>query len=97
MLKRAIPGSRRSVQGPVIIRRGQGRAGVGYAVGKNVGNAVTRNKVRRRLREAVRLGVDPSFVDGTYLVSVRAEAAELPFSEIAKLVVDGIRELHGRG
>ena len=36
-------------------RRDEGPARVGFTVSKKVGNAVERNRVRRRLREIVRL------------------------------------------
>ncbi len=45
---------------------------VGYAIGKRCGNAVTRNALRRRLREAVREAA-PNVPVGTYLL--RAEPA----------------------
>lgn len=47
---------------------------VGYTVSRKVGNAVTRNRVKRWLREAVR--VVPTWPDGVDVVLVaRAEAA----------------------
>ncbi len=54
---------------------------VGYAIGKNCGNAVTRNRLRRRMRESAR-AVAGTLPRGTYLLRVeprasRSEPAEL--------------------
>jgi ribonuclease P protein component len=57
---------------------------VAYAVGRRVGPAVVRNRVRRRLREAIRSldrasgGLPP----GAYLVSVRPAAASLSYADL---------------
>ena len=60
---------------------------VGFSVGKKVGNAVVRNKVKRRMREAfarqlpnVRPGFDLIFI-------ARAEAKDEPFAVLSKTVV----------
>lgn len=54
-----------------------------YAIGRAVGTAVVRNRLRRRLRvlmhERAAHGALPP---GLYLVSVRPEAAELPFDSL---------------
>ncbi len=52
---------------------GRGSARVGFVVSKAVGNAVTRTRVKRRLRHAVRPHV-ASLPHGSVLV-VRAQAA----------------------
>jgi len=63
------------------------RTRCGFVVGKKIGNAVKRNRARRRLREAVRLlfhriarGVDLVFVIRT------PEVAEVPFSALLEIV-----------
>jgi ribonuclease P protein component len=56
---------------------------VGFSVSKKVGNAVTRNKVRRRLRECVR----PLLGDvktGLYVIVARPSAAEAAFDALKK-------------
>jgi len=56
---------------------------IGFSVSKKVGNAVTRNKVRRRLRECFR----PLMGDvktGLYVVVARPAAAEAAFDTLEK-------------
>ena len=56
---------------------------VGFSVSKKVGNAVTRNKVKRRLRECFRpyLGDVKS---GLYVVVARPSAAEATFQSLQR-------------
>src|SRR5215831_11458571 len=64
--------------GPVRVRSAPHRAGppaVGYAVGRRAGNAVDRNRLRRRLREAVRTHADLLEPDTAYLVDADPSAA----------------------
>ena len=57
---------------------------VAYAIGRRVGGAVERNRVRRRLRAAWRaLAAEPGTVpSGAYLVSVQPRAVTSTFSQI---------------
>ena len=56
---------------------------VGFSVSKKVGNAVTRNKVKRRLRECFRpyLG---DVKNGLYVFVARPSAAEATFQSLEK-------------
>ena len=61
-------------------------ARVAYSVGRRVGTAVVRNRVRRRLRAAMRDvdeergGLEP----GSYLVLVRPEAGPMPYAVLKR-------------
>jgi ribonuclease P protein component len=67
---------------------------VAYAIGKRVGGAVVRNRLRRRLR-AVFAGLPAAAVPaGDYLVGAAPEAAVLTFAEASSLVkrlLDAVR------
>jgi ribonuclease P protein component len=53
---------------------------VGYAIGKRVGNAVTRNLVRRRLRMIVRSL--PLLTGHDIVITARPQAASVTFEEL---------------
>lgn len=58
---------------------------VGYSVGRSCGNAVQRNRLRRRFRAAVRewAGTLPA---GAYLVRAEPAAAQLPYRSLVAAV-----------
>ena len=60
---------------------GAGVPQVAYAVGKRVGGAVVRNRLRRRLR-AVVADTAGALAPGAYLVAVGREAAGLPYEDL---------------
>jgi ribonuclease P protein component len=61
---------------------------VAYAVGQRVGNAVARNRVRRRLRAAARV-CEPKLAAGAaYLVSAGPEVLTMPFEELVETLGD---------
>jgi ribonuclease P protein component len=59
---------------------------VAYAVGKRVGGAVVRNRLRRRLR-AVVADLRGSLAPGAYLVAAGPEAADLPYEDLKAQVM----------
>ncbi|HYO61826.1 MAG TPA: ribonuclease P protein component [Actinomycetota bacterium] len=67
----------------IVATRESGPARLGLAVGKSAGKAVVRNKIRRRLREAVR-AYDPGPAD--VVLIGRAALATEPFSRVEEYV-----------
>ena len=55
---------------------------VGLTVTKKVGNAVERNRVKRRLREAVRAPALATEPDHDYVIVARREALSAPFASL---------------
>jgi ribonuclease P protein component len=82
----AAAGSRVSAAGFVLQQRrrtDQGPPRVGLTVSKKVGNAVERNRVRRRLRELVRLTAAHRLSPGhDYVLVGRRTALDLPFARL---------------
>ena len=73
---------------------------VAYAINRKVGNAVTRNRVRRRLRAALselERSNPGAFSSGSYLFSADAIVTELPFAEVRGLVDCVVERAGARG
>lgn len=67
-------------RGHLQAEQDQPGARIGFTVTKKVGNAVERNRIRRRLREAVRLSEALSPAPETdYVLVARREALSVPF------------------
>ena len=82
----------RSFATPLVVlyarRSGTDRVRVGFVVGKRLGKATVRNRVKRRLREAVRLIV-PHLAPGWDLVFVARGAAPMAtFADLRQAVLD---------
>jgi ribonuclease P protein component len=95
-LRAAVPAfvlqaRRRAESGPVRI---------GFTVSRQVGNAVERNRVRRRLREIVRLAAQSGLAqagmhDGhDYVLIGRRAALELPFGEMRQELDAALGRIH---
>lgn len=70
---------------------------VGFTVSRRVGNAVVRNRARRRLREAARLSLPVHGVAAAdHVFIARRQPAEPPFAELLQLTARALRKAHGR-
>ena len=90
-LRVASKGRKAPVHGLVLqalIRDDDGPAGIGFTVTKKVGNAVIRNRTRRRLREAARLLLGAAPVHGVDLVLIGRDTTRArPFA----MLIDDLR------
>ena len=78
-------------------RKDQGPVRVGFTVSKRVGSAVERNRVRRRLRDIVRLLPAESLRPGhDYVLVGRRAALALPFDRMRKDFDGALRRAHAR-
>lgn len=71
----------------------------GFTVTKKTGNAVVRNRIRRRLREAVRLSAAGAALAGVdYVLIGRRAALTLPFDRLVDDLRSGLDAIgrHGR-
>ncbi len=83
-LRLAARGRKYSRPGFVMqVLRADGGLRVGYTATKKIGNAVMRNRARRRLKEAARLTLAELAPAGVELVLIcRRETAEMPFEAL---------------
>ena len=89
-LARARP-ARRGAVSVRCVEDGNGPARVSYAVGRRVGNAVVRNRARRRLRSAVeRYGAELA-PGHAYLVSAGRAVVTMQFEVLAATVGELVR------
>jgi ribonuclease P protein component len=82
-----------------VRQRGEdGPARVGFTVSRQVGNAVERNRVRRRLREIVRLTADGVLRAGhDYVLIGRRTALAVPFAQMRQELDAALGRIHGGG
>jgi len=72
-----------------------GPARFGFTVSKKVGNSVERNRVRRRLREIVRLAPAGNMKVGhDYVLIGRRAALRAPFERMARDFEGALRRVH---
>jgi ribonuclease P protein component len=76
-------------------RNDDGPVRVGFTVSKKVGNAVERNRVRRRLREVVRLSKPERMRAGhDYVLIGRRAALKRPFAQMMEEFDGALQRLH---
>jgi ribonuclease P protein component len=76
-------------------RMDDGPARFGFTVSKKVGNAVERNRVRRRLREIVRLSQAKRMRSGhDYVLIGRRAALKAPFDRMTQDFEGALRRVH---
>jgi ribonuclease P protein component len=96
----AASGARAQSRGFVLQaqnRSDEGSARVGFTVSRQVGNAVERNRVRRRLRELVRLARPGSLHAGhDYVLVGRRTALDVPFGEMMQELEAALDRIHSR-
>ncbi len=98
--KAAAKGARAPSGGFVVQARqrtedNSGSVRVGFTVSRQVGNAVERNRVRRRLREVVRLAPAAALRPGhDYVLIGRRNALAADFAELARQFDAAIRRIY---
>jgi len=94
-------GARAHASGFILQARAREKAGpprVGFTVSKQVGNAVERNRVRRRLRELVRLAPPTALCAGhDYVLIGRRAALKSAFQTMTRELSGALRRVHGSG
>lgn len=91
---RAASVAGRSVVVQMRNRGDDGPPRVGFTVTRKLGGAVQRNRIRRRLKEAVRLALPGRMRSGRdYVVIGRREAALRPFDLLQRDLVDAVRRV----
>ena len=70
---------------------------IGFTCTKKLGNAVTRNKIKRRLKEASRLVLQTHMVSGRdYVVIGRSAAENRPFELLKSDLISALQRLHAK-
>ncbi len=76
----------------VLDRGDAGAPRVGFTVTKKAGNAVRRNRIRRRLKEAVRCHAAGDMTQGNdYVIVGRSDILSAPFGQLAAELTRRIR------
>jgi len=67
----------------------------GFTITKKLGNAVCRNRIRRRLKAAIcETGVDKAIAGADYVVVARRAAYDMPFTDLLSCVERGMSRVN---
>lgn len=87
-----------AMPGMVVQMRSRGDEGpprVGFTTTRKLGNAVVRNRIRRRLREVARLRLSEIARPGhDYVLIGRDKCLERPFSQLETDLTSALKRLH---
>lgn len=97
---KAVAGGRRVTRPGFVLQAldtggesGDGPPRFGFTVTKKIGNAVVRNRIRRRLREAVRLAAGHAEAATDYVLVGRRAALTLQFERLVTDLMTGFEAL----
>ncbi len=80
-----------------VVRKDDEPARIGFTCTKKLGNAVIRNRIKRRLKEAARLSLEPYVKAGfDYVVIGRAAAENRPFEVLKADLISATARLHAK-
>jgi ribonuclease P protein component len=68
---------------------------VAYTIGRRVGSAVVRNRVRRQLRMLIR-GAAPMLRPGTYLIGAAPEVTTLSYPNLRTMLVKALKSIESQ-
>ena len=95
----ALRDARRRRQGPLTLSWVPGDPGapprVAYTVGRRVGSAVVRNRLRRRLRMLIRESA-PMLRPGAYLIGAGPAAVQLSYGDLRRTLVIALKYIEGQ-
>jgi ribonuclease P protein component len=74
----------------LLRERGLSGLRIGFTVGKGLGGAVQRNRIKRRLREAVRLSGFPAAVAADLVINPKPSVLKVEFAELQKEVTKAL-------
>lgn len=76
----------------MLPKEGQDQIRIGISVSKKIGNAVTRNRVKRKIREAVRLLLDQLRMKGDLVIIAREPIVEMEYQELSDSLIHCLKK-----